>query len=250
MPTHPSPRFHEFVWHDLMSTDPPRSLGFYMELFGWRSEEIKVPMVGKITKMFAGDLAVGNVLPFDPKHGWPSHWVPYVLVEDVDLVCDGTKKLGGKVCFGAMDLPRVGRFAMIEDPTGALLHPIASTTRTGAPEPAPATTFVWDELRTADPDAARAFYKGLFGWGATRSGDFFVKGSRAVAGAKQAAASTTRPFWLAYVLVDDVEAASARAARLGAKTLDAPQDFPGGGRFAVHEDPGGATFGVASRPPT
>ncbi len=51
----------------------------------------------------------------------PSHWMPYVAVEDVDGAARRVWELGGKVCVPPTDIPGVGRFCLINDPTGATL---------------------------------------------------------------------------------------------------------------------------------
>ena len=50
--------------------------------------------------------------------------------------------------------------------------------------------------------------------------------------------------WLAYVTVEDVDAASSSAEKLGAKIVVEPQDIPEVGRIAVFVDPQGAALGL------
>ncbi len=57
------------------------------------------------------------------------------------------------------------------------------------------------------------------------------------------------PHWLPYVFVDDVDAAVARARRLGAKIPMSPEDIPGIGRYAVLEDPTGAALAIMKPAP-
>ncbi len=52
------------------------------------------------------------------------------------------------------------------------------------------------------------------------------------------------PHWIAYIAVDDVDAAVDRALELGGKVLLPPTDVPGIGRAAVLKDPQGAPFGI------
>jgi predicted enzyme related to lactoylglutathione lyase len=53
--------------------------------------------------------------------GAPSHWMPYVAVNDVDASVKRVEELGGKVCVPPSDIPNVGRFSVITDPTGATI---------------------------------------------------------------------------------------------------------------------------------
>ena len=51
----------------------------------------------------------------------PSHWMAYITVNDVDAVVKKVPELGGEVMHGPMDIPQVGRFCIIKDPTGAVV---------------------------------------------------------------------------------------------------------------------------------
>ena len=46
-------------------------------------------------------------------------WVPYVLVEDVAASTEKAKSLGAKVLADVTEIPDIGWFSMLLDPTGA-----------------------------------------------------------------------------------------------------------------------------------
>lgn len=106
--------------------------------------------------------------------------------------------------------------------------------------------FIWYELLTKDPDASAAFYGDVIGWTSSASGqpgmDYWVlaMNGAGVGGMMQLTeamcASGARPLWLAYIGVDDVDAAAAAIAGDGGTILMAPQDIPGVGRFAMFAD--------------
>jgi hypothetical protein len=52
------------------------------------------------------------------------------------------------------------------------------------------------------------------------------------------------PNWMPYVDVNSVDDTARKATSLGGKVVHGPQDIPGTGRFAVLQDPQGATFGT------
>ena len=56
----------------------------------------------------------------------PPHWLAYIAVSDVDGVTEKAETLGGKVMVPAMEIPKVGRFSVVQDPTGAVLSPFRS----------------------------------------------------------------------------------------------------------------------------
>jgi predicted enzyme related to lactoylglutathione lyase len=111
--------------------------------------------------------------------------------------------------------------------------------------------FVWHELMTTDPEAAKAFYTAVIGW-KTKEWEgpkpytLWMWGESQMGGLmelpKEAQAMGMRPYWLAYVGTPDVDAAAARARELGAKILMEPADIPTIGRFSIVQDPQGASF--------
>ena len=49
----------------------------------------------------------------------PPNWLPYFMVEDCNATADKAAASGGKLMMPPMDIPNVGRFAVIQDPQGA-----------------------------------------------------------------------------------------------------------------------------------
>ena len=67
-----------------------------------------------------GDCPAGGMYQMGEEYGdAPSHWMSYVAVDDVDESAKKVAELGGKVCVPPTDIPNVGRFSVITDPTGA-----------------------------------------------------------------------------------------------------------------------------------
>lgn len=109
----------------------------------------------------------------------------------------------------------------------------------------------WIDLRTPDPDAAEAFYGGLFGWSFEERLPPGVPGSYRIASVDGrevgAVASSGDPArWQTYVAVDDADAVAARVVALGGAAT-APEDAGAGGaagRSVDCVDPRGAAFGL------
>jgi uncharacterized protein len=234
----------KFVWHDNVSSDVGKAKGFYTELFGWEAEvwkpgEMDYPMIK------AGDTAHGGFGPAEG--GEPSHWLGHVLVESVDETAERATRAGGKVVAGPLDIPEVGRMAVIADPQGAIVSAYTSPTEWSPSE----GVFVWDELVTIDVEAAKRFYGEVFGWKA-RDADMgemtytiFQKGDVDVAGGMaRPEGMDAPPHWLPYIYVDDVDKTAARAKQLGGAVFMEGKDVPTVGRIAVLQDPVGAVFGL------
>jgi hypothetical protein len=48
-------------------------------------------------------------------------WLPYVLVDDIEVATARAEKLGAKICKGVTDVMGMGRLSIFEDPTGAVI---------------------------------------------------------------------------------------------------------------------------------
>ena len=152
-----------FVWHDQISNDPAAASRFYSDLLGWEIEvskpgEIDYPMI-KSGEQTHGDRS-------DPGRA-PPHWLAHVLVDDVDAAVGRVEGAGGKVVAPAMDIPEVGRMAVIADPQGAIVSLFASA---GDP-PTSQGVFVWDELLTTDIEVGEALLRRGRRLGEPRDGD-------------------------------------------------------------------------------
>jgi predicted enzyme related to lactoylglutathione lyase len=49
------------------------------------------------------------------------HWLPYVAVDDADAAIARARRLAATICVEPEDIPGVGRFGVLQDPTGAAL---------------------------------------------------------------------------------------------------------------------------------
>jgi predicted enzyme related to lactoylglutathione lyase len=112
--------------------------------------------------------------------------------------------------------------------------------------------FVWFDLVTADPTAARQFYGPVFGWtfqNVSENGDYTViaSGDRLVGGVFRpppSAGPVVGSRWLSFASVADVDMAVAGLERLGFVTLHGATPVPGRGIQAIVRDPQGAVVGL------
>ena len=123
------PAHGAFCWNDLASTDAEAAKMFYTELFGWKLKESQDAGVD-YSEIMVGGREMGGIYQMTAEQGnMPSHWMPYVAVDDVDASARRVEELGGKVCVPPTDIPNTGRFCVINDPTGATLSLITLTGR-------------------------------------------------------------------------------------------------------------------------
>ncbi len=116
-----------FSWNELMTTDVAAVKEFYATLFGWTFEEMPMAHMPGMTYTSAklGDQYVAGMMAFPPdimQTGIPPHWGAYITVEDTDATAKQCAALGGAVLHGPVDIPEVGRFAVIKDPQGAVVQ--------------------------------------------------------------------------------------------------------------------------------
>jgi uncharacterized protein len=109
----------------------------------------------------------------------------------------------------------------------------------------------WVDLMTPDPEKARAFYGGLFGWkfsvGGPESGHYTMcqMDGLPVAGlGPQPPGATYPPVWTTYFATADADQTAAKVQKLGGKVGMKPMDVMQEGRMAICMDPTGAAFGL------
>ena len=240
-----------FVWHDLNTTDSTGAQSFYGELFNWTFERSEGPYV----HIKAGDQMIGGIRTTSANEHAPSAWLGYVSVDDVAATVAKMTAAGGKVYMPTTAMPDVGTFAVVADPTGAVMAPWKSARAGEDAEPTgrPAKyTFCWDELASTDIDAATKFYTSTLGWGAEKMDmgggmmyTLFKRPGVADAGGGMASPpGVPHSYWLAYVGVENADETVTKAKRLGAKVLVEAMDIPNVGRFAVFQDPQHAAIAV------
>jgi len=113
-----------------------------------------------------------------------------------------------------------------------------------------ANAFVHVELNTTDVQKAKAFYGKLFDWQLedVPMGDsaytMIKVGSGTGGGMMKHPVPGAPSAWLAYVLVDDIHAATAKAKSLGANIMTDVTEVMGMGWLSILIDPTGAALGL------
>src|SRR5207245_289672 len=142
-----------FCWVELGTTDAKAAKQFYSGLFGWQAHDMPMGPDGFYTMLKIDGKDVGAMYELNknmrevgvptywmqyteiwnegrpiggmmqtPKQ-WdnvPPHWVPYFRVADCDASTTRAKELGGSIKVPATDIPKVGRFTVLQDPQGAI----------------------------------------------------------------------------------------------------------------------------------
>lgn len=114
-----------FCWSELMTRDTDAATKFYTSLFGWKTKVSDA--AGFAYTHWQNDGAdIGGMMAIQEQWGpMPANWGNYVQVANCDETVAKATSLGGKACMPPTDIPNTGRFAMLQDPQGAMISVIA-----------------------------------------------------------------------------------------------------------------------------
>lgn len=252
-----------FTWYDLNTKDKGKAKAFYTELFGWtvqswRPEGAPADMP-EYDMICLGDQPFGgiNTLPDDAPA--PAHWMGHVQVDDLDAAMKRAENMKASFPMGDVDIPTVGRFAIMMDPQGCVVSLFQPA---GDSPPIPGMDqhgmIGWNELMASDTDAAKAFYSEVVGW-KWREGpldtemEYHLFGTGEEGG--DAGGMMNKPddmpvaAWFHYITTEDIEETVAKVEELGGRVDAKPFEIPGVGKIAVCAGPDGSMFGLAQWAP-
>ncbi len=109
-----------FVHVELATTDVNKAKSFYTSLFDWKLEDHDMGGGETYSIIKVGEGTGGGMMKH-PMQGEPSSWLPYILVEDVATTTAKAKSLGAKIIRDVSEVPGMGKFAIVIDPTGATI---------------------------------------------------------------------------------------------------------------------------------
>ena len=110
-----------FVHVELNTPEPEKAKTFYSQLFQWKLESVPNPAIpsGPYTMIEVGTGTGGGIMKQIP--GGPAGWLAYVEVDDIRATMQKAEQLGGKVMKDVTEVPGMGWFSFIQDPTGSVL---------------------------------------------------------------------------------------------------------------------------------
>lgn len=121
------PKHGEFCWTEIVTNDLEKSRKFYTELFGWDLRRSKVATDDvNYQEIHIGDKpSMGGMMELNEANCGaesvpPPHFMTYIAVDNVDDSAGKAFDLGATIIVPPQDIPNVGRFSIIKDPTGAV----------------------------------------------------------------------------------------------------------------------------------
>ena len=115
-----------FCWTEIATADAKKSIDFYTNVFGWKFQTNEAMTDGFQYHEFStgGDYPAGGMYELSaemfPEGAPPPHFMTYIMVDDVDENAKQAAELGATIIKEPCDIPNTGRFAVIQDPTGAV----------------------------------------------------------------------------------------------------------------------------------
>lgn len=238
-------------WVDLSVADVAAAQAFYAAVLGWSFDPPDPASGGYVIAEVEGAAAAG-IGPM-ASEGQPAAWTLYLASDDADETAEAVVAAGGSVLLPPGDVGPFGRMLVAADPTGAPFGVWQAGTHVGAGVVNQPGGLTWEDLRSSDPDAARAFYVAVFGF---RIDPVPMAGPDYATFALPADPQTPLggiggmmgiegmpSHWLVYFGVADAAAAAAATERAGGVVVAPPFDTPYG-RMAGLVDPAGALFWV------
>lgn len=253
----------EFIWYELLTGDPAGAKAFYGPLLGWEFKDSGMP--GMDYQLFSKDgTEVGGMMALTEdmkEHGAHPLWGGYVAVDDVAASVAKAMAAGGSLLVEPTDIPEVGAFAFLADPQGApiyIMQPFDDEPSQSFAKYEPREGHcAWNELVTADPAAAKAFYTELFGWEKDSEMDMgpmglyeMYKVSDYTFGAMmQKPEMMPASLWVYYLRVPSITEAAEFVKANGGQVTTEPMQIPGGDYILNGMDPQGAFFALIGKGP-
>jgi uncharacterized protein len=104
-----------FVHIELNTKNVDTSKKFYAGMFDWKIEEISGMDYSIIN---VGEGTGGGIMK-NPVPGGLDIWLPYILVDDVAASTKKAKSIGAVIAKDMTEVPDMGWFSVVIDPTGA-----------------------------------------------------------------------------------------------------------------------------------
>jgi predicted enzyme related to lactoylglutathione lyase len=115
-----TPADGHFVWNELWTKDPDKSVAFYKTIAGYGVDTKDMGPMGTYHLFTVGGVPIAGAMKSSMPNV-PQMWLPYVQVASADKTIERAKKLGAEIVVPPTDVPEVGRFAIFKDTLGAVL---------------------------------------------------------------------------------------------------------------------------------
>jgi predicted enzyme related to lactoylglutathione lyase len=237
-------------WVDYGAADIDATTAFYTAVLGWGYTGGEPEFGGYLTVTVDGEQAAG-MGPLTNPDDSPA-WTTYFAADDAAATAARIREAGGTVVIEPMEVGPMGTMVIARDRQGNPFGLWQSGLNTGVRVHNEPGALAWNEAMVDDTSAAQAFYSAVFGFtfdqmSAEIAGEgmdyaTFSTGGNPLGGLGASDPSMPKG-WLTCFSVASADAAVAVVEARGGTVTTPPEDTPFG-RFAIVEDPWGASFEV------
>lgn len=106
------------VWNELQTRDGDAAEKFYTQVFDWGTgtDDNGYVLFKQGERVHAGMVIMNENFP----DGIPPNWMVYFQVDDIETATAKAEELGGNIMVANMEAGELGRFSVVQDPTGAV----------------------------------------------------------------------------------------------------------------------------------
>jgi len=109
---------NNFVHMELMTPDLAKAKEFYGAMFGWSFADQQMEQFGTYSLFKPAEPPAGGMFTMP---GAPPSWLAYIDVDDIDEATEKARSLGAQVMKDVTEVPHMGWFSVLIDPTGAAI---------------------------------------------------------------------------------------------------------------------------------
>lgn len=111
------------IWSELNTRKPAEAADFFEKVLGLACVETPNPNGGIYRTLKRGEEMVAGILDISGPafEGAADGWLTYLGCDDVDAACEAAKSAGGDVLSPPMEIPGIGKMAVIKDPGNAVV---------------------------------------------------------------------------------------------------------------------------------
>lgn len=109
------------IWQDLTVNNAEEVKNFYAEVVGWTSSNVNQGDYNDFNMHNAdGEIVAGVCHKKGEISNFPSQWLIYISIENLDKSLENCIALGGKIIEGPKLMGNI-KYAIIQDPAGAFM---------------------------------------------------------------------------------------------------------------------------------
>lgn len=215
-----------FVYADLLTSDARKSQEFYGGLFGWSFNRLDSPTGQNEFSIVAGGDEIGLAIDIggEPESADETQWISVFAVEEVDDALGLVQREGGSIVATSDVTFLGGSYALVRDPTDALLALYSDAMPT--PHNVRQDRWIWFDLFTDDITKSENFYRGLARASIVvtdevsgQADKVLIRDGYPIAGFVEIKETTLAAAWLPYVGVSNIDDRISRARQLGGVLL-------------------------------